>query len=187
MVEAPELAEQAEYPEHAERAEAGDAAELSAETSDTSVTSTTSATAAMVTTAPGPAPMPDQTAGQPDAGRRDAGRRNAGRRILLVEDEPELRETTAELLELLGHQATACGDASSALAALDGGEFDIMLTDISLPDLSGEVLAARALALRPGLRVIFASGQTPRFVLDGAQLLLKPFSIDQLVEALART
>jgi len=187
VVEAPELAEQAEYPEHAERAEAGDAAELSAETSDTSVTSTTSATAAMVTTAPGPAPMPDQTAGQPDAGRRDAGRRNAGRRILLVEDEPELRETTAELLELLGHQATACGDASSALAALDGGEFDIMLTDISLPDLSGEVLAARALALRPGLRVIFASGQTPRFVLDGAQLLLKPFSIDQLVEALART
>ena len=52
---------------------------------------------------------------------------------------------------------------------------------------SGEVLANRALALRPGLRVIFASGQTPRSMLAGAQLLLKPFSIDQLVEALART
>ena len=168
VVEAPEMAE------HAELAEAGDAAETSADTTDMAATS---ATATMA-----PDRMPGEPAGQPDGGHRDAGHR-----ILLVEDEPELRETTAELLELLGHQVSACGDASSALAALDGGEFDIMLTDISLPDLSGEVLAARALALRPGLRVIFASGQTPRFVLDGAQLLLKPFSIDQLVEALART
>jgi PAS domain S-box-containing protein len=110
----------------------------------------------------------------------------AGRRILLVEDEPELRDTTAELLELLGHQVCACGDATSALAALQGGTFDVMLTDISLPDLSGEVLAAQARALRPALRVIFASGQTPKFVLERAQLLMKPFGIDQLVEALAR-
>ena len=177
VVEAPEMAE------HAELAEAGDAADTSADTTDMAATSVTATMA--------PDQMPGEPGGQPDdghrdAGHRDAGHRDAGRRILLVEDEPELRETTAELLELLGHQVSACGDASSALAALDGGEFDIMLTDISLPDLSGEVLAARALALRPGLRVIFASGQTPRSMLDGAQLLLKPFSIDQLVEALAR-
>ncbi|MPQ55367.1 PAS domain S-box protein [Duganella sp. FT27W] len=173
VVEAPEMAE------HAELAEAGEAADTSADTTDMAATS---ATATMA-----PDRLPGEPAGQPDGGHRDAGHRDAGRRILLVEDEPELRETTAELLELLGHQVTACGDASSALAALDGGEFDIMLTDISLPDLSGEVLAARALALRPGLRVIFASGQTPRSMLDGAQLLLKPFSIEQLVEALERT
>ena len=110
----------------------------------------------------------------------------AGRRILLVEDEPELRETTAELLELLGHQVCACGDATSALAALQDNTFDVMLTDISLPDLSGEVLAAQARALRPALRVIFASGQIPKFALERAQLLMKPFGIDQLVEALAR-
>jgi len=110
----------------------------------------------------------------------------AGRRILLVEDEPELRETTAELLELLGHQVCACGDATSALAALQSGTFDVMLTDISLPDLSGEVLAAQARELRPALRVIFASGQMPKFALERAQLLMKPFGIDQLVEALAR-
>ncbi|KQQ36235.1 diguanylate cyclase [Duganella sp. Leaf126] len=110
----------------------------------------------------------------------------AGRRILLVEDEPELRETTAELLALLGHEVEACGDAASALAALAACPFEVMLTDISLPDLSGEVLVARALALCPGLQVIFASGQTPKAPHAGAQLLLKPFSIDQLVTALAR-
>jgi len=108
-------------------------------------------------------------------------------RILLVEDEPELRDTTAELLELLGHQVCACGDAASALHALASGTFDVMLTDISLPDLSGEVLAAQARALHPALRVIFASGQTPQFAMARAQLLMKPFSIEQLVAALAQT
>ncbi|OFA09277.1 hybrid sensor histidine kinase/response regulator [Duganella phyllosphaerae] len=133
-----------------------------------------------------------QLAAQPAAAMAATTTANAtdqpsGQRILLVEDEPELRETTAELLELLGHQVSACGDAASALAALAEGGFDVMLTDISLPDLSGEVLATRALALQPGLRVIFASGQTPKAALAGAQLLLKPFSIDQLVDALARS
>jgi CheY-like chemotaxis protein len=107
-----------------------------------------------------------------------------GLRILLVEDERELRETTTELLELLGHTVLPAGDAAAALVLLQGGEVDVMITDISLPDLSGEVLAARARALRPGLRIIFASGQHPRFPLEGAQCLLKPFSVDKLMQML---
>ncbi|HEX7983945.1 MAG TPA: response regulator, partial [Duganella sp.] len=109
----------------------------------------------------------------------------AGLRIVLVEDEHELRETTTELLELLGHTVLPAGDAGAALALLEGAAVDVMITDISLPDLSGEVLATRARALRPGLRIIFASGQHPRFPLEGAQLLLKPFSVDQLTAMLA--
>jgi CheY-like chemotaxis protein len=110
----------------------------------------------------------------------------AGLRIVLVEDEPELRETTTELLELLGHTVLPAGDAAAALVLLEENAVDVMITDISLPDLSGEVLAARARALRPALRIIFASGQHPRFPLDGAQLLLKPFSVDKLMQALAQ-
>ena len=109
----------------------------------------------------------------------------AGLRIVLVEDEPELRETTTELLELLGHTVLPAGDAAAALVLLEENAVDVMITDISLPDLSGEVLAARARALRPDLRIIFASGQHPRFPLEGAQLLLKPFSVDKLTQMLA--
>ena len=108
----------------------------------------------------------------------------AGLRIVLVEDEQELRETTTELLELLGHTVLPAGDAASALVLLQGEPVDVMITDISLPDLSGEVLAARARALLPDLRIIFASGQHPRFPLEGAQLLLKPFSVEKLMQTL---
>ncbi|EEF25949.1 sensor histidine kinase, putative, partial [Ricinus communis] len=107
-------------------------------------------------------------------------------RIVLVEDEPELRDTTAELLQLLGHQVYPAGDAATALALLAAHAADIMLTDISLPDMSGEVLAARARAAHPALRIIYASGQHPSVPLEGAQLLLKPYSIDKLVGALAQ-
>jgi PAS domain S-box-containing protein len=108
-----------------------------------------------------------------------------GIRILLVEDEPELRATTGELLELLGHTVLQAGDAAGALALLAQGPVDVLLTDISLPDLSGEVLAGRARAAQPDLRIIYASGQRPRFALERAQLLLKPYSVDKLKQALA--
>jgi PAS domain S-box-containing protein len=107
-------------------------------------------------------------------------------RILLVEDEPELRDTTAELLELLGHQVHPAGDAATALALLAAHPVDVMLTDISLPDMSGEVLAAKARAAHPQLRIIYASGQHPSAPLERAQLLLKPYSIDKLILALAQ-
>jgi PAS domain S-box-containing protein len=107
-------------------------------------------------------------------------------RILLVEDELELRETTAELLELLGHTVLSAGDAASALALLEQHAVDILLTDISLPDMSGEVLAAKARAAQPSLRIIYASGQHPSSPLERAQLLLKPYSLDKLMQALAQ-
>jgi PAS domain S-box-containing protein len=115
-----------------------------------------------------------------------AARQPGGFRILLVEDEPELRETTGELLQLLGHTVRQAGDAAGALSLLAEQPFDVMLTDISLPDVPGDVLAGRARAAQPGLRIIFASGQYPRFPLDQAQLLLKPYSVDKLTQALAQ-
>jgi PAS domain S-box-containing protein len=121
----------------------------------------------------------------PAAAPAEAARPGATR-ILLVEDEPELRDTTAELLELLGHQVHAAGDAASALALLAAHPVDVMLTDISLPDMSGEVLAAKARAAHPALRIIYASGQHPNAPLERAQLLLKPYSIDKLILALAQ-
>ncbi|MYM84956.1 PAS domain-containing protein [Duganella sp. FT50W] len=119
-------------------------------------------------------------AAAPPAQLRDDGQT----RILLVEDEPELRDTTAELLQLLGYTVLQAGDAAAALALLNEHAVDILLTDLSLPDLSGEALAAQARAAQPALRVIYASGRHPDAPLERAQLLLKPYSIDQLTHAL---
>jgi PAS domain S-box-containing protein len=110
---------------------------------------------------------------------------SAGARILLVEDDDELRSTTAELLELLGHTVVQAGEGNRALQLLDGTQVDVMITDISLPGMSGEVLAQRARELRPGLRVVFAAGQQPRASLDNSAVLLKPFSVEKLMAALA--
>ncbi|WP_432377240.1 PAS domain-containing protein [Duganella sp. P38] len=120
----------------------------------------------------------------PQASPAAVSQEGGATRILLVEDEPELRDTTAELLQLLGHTVAQAGDAAAALTLLDAQPFDVLLTDISLPDLSGEVLAARARAAQPAIRVIYASGQHPRAPLEGAQLLLKPYSLDKLMQAL---
>jgi CheY-like chemotaxis protein len=87
-------------------------------------------------------------------------------------------------LQLLGHTVLQAGDAGGALALLAQHQVDILLTDISLPDLSGEVLAARARESHPALRVIYASGQHPRAPLERAQVLLKPYSLDKLMQAL---
>ncbi len=108
----------------------------------------------------------------------------AGIRILLVEDDEELRGITAELLELLGHSVVQAGDADGALRLLGGGHVDVLMTDITLPGVSGETLAQRARVLRPGLRVIYAAGRQPDKSLDNCMVLLKPFSVDRLMGAL---
>jgi len=129
---------------------------------------------------PAVADVPPATAPQADAAA-------AGINILLVEDDEELRCITAELLELLGHSVVQAGDADGALRLLDGGNVDVLMTDISLPGVSGEALAQRARAIRPGLRVIYAAGQQPHTSLDNCSVLLKPFSVEKLMGALNNT
>ena len=111
----------------------------------------------------------------------------AGIRILLVEDDEELRGITAELLELLGHSVVQAGDADGAMRLLDGAHVDVLMTDISLPGVSGETLAQRARALPPGLRVIYAAGRQPDKSLENCLVLLKPFSVEKLMGALNNT
>jgi PAS domain S-box-containing protein len=111
--------------------------------------------------------------------------------ILLVEDDPDIREVTAVMLACLGHSATETMNASAALEQLAARTFDVLVTDLTLPNISGQELALRALALRPGLRIVFASGHdsVPRSGdqgdLEQAIFLQKPFDDKQLAAALA--
>ena len=104
-------------------------------------------------------------------------------RVLLVEDDPGVRELMVQRLERLGYQVEAAIHANEALERLAGmAPVDLLLTDIVLPGGTyGDVLAAQAQAARPGLRVLFMSGY-PKKALDriarlegAATILRKPF------------
>ncbi|MGV7207278.1 PAS domain S-box protein [Oxalobacteraceae bacterium A2-2] len=134
----------------------------------------------------GAGPADAMPAAMPDAGAA-AAIPAGGPDVLLVEDDPELRATTAELMELLGHPVLAAADAAGALELLRRHPVRLMLTDISLPDLGGEELARQARQLHPGLRIVFVSGQQPRVQLANSSVLLKPFSVDKLMGVLGAT
>ena len=125
-----------------------------------------------------PQPQPEQPAAAPPAG---------GRRILLVEDNADARAMTGELLEMLGHQVQAVGSAEEALPLLGSPGLEILLTDISLPQMSGVELAALAAKEQPQLQVVFSTGHAPANsgVQDpAARFLIKPFTVEQLQQAL---
>jgi PAS domain S-box-containing protein len=120
-------------------------------------------------------------------GGNDMGYGEGGRNILLVEDNADAREMTSELLAMLGHTVQAVGSAEEALGKLDTVGLEVLMTDITLPHMSGVELAARVRREYPHLEVIFSSGHDQRNtqVTDPeATFLLKPFSIEQLQQAL---
>jgi CheY-like chemotaxis protein len=78
--------------------------------------------------------------------------------VLYVEDNDALRATVSELIESEGREIVALADAESALAAWGTRSFDVLITDISLPGISGTELARRVLADRPLQWVVFCSG-----------------------------
>lgn len=108
-------------------------------------------------------------------------------KILYVEDNALVREVTAELLAQEQRQIVACADAEAALKEFRGSSFDVVITDVSLPVMSGIDLARNLLALKPRLPIIIASGYSLDFGLEnwGANVraIIKPFEAPE-IEAL---
>lgn len=106
--------------------------------------------------------------------------------VLIVEDEPLVRLAAADMITSLGFRVLQAGDADSALLILRSGDrVDILFTDVGLPGMRGPELARAALELRPGLKVVFASGYgdgDPS--LAGSAQLGKPYEQDQLARVL---
>ncbi len=103
------------------------------------------------------------------------------RRILVVEDNADALDMLCELLHMLGHAATGVSNGEDALRLLAGQTFDILLTDIGLPGMSGIDLATQARHSHPALKVIFASGYGAAEGLDFvASSLPKPFDLGDL-------
>jgi len=111
--------------------------------------------------------------------------------ILVVEDSDAVRKVAVRILRGLGYQVREAADGPSALAILrEEGEIDLLFTDLIMPNgITGQELLVRARALRPGLKALFTSGYSERFIKDkgsteeGVALLSKPYRQQNLAEA----
>ena len=105
-------------------------------------------------------------------------------RILLVEDNADVREAVGALLEAMGHTVTAACHGEDALRFLEGRgpEFDLLITDVVMPGMSGQELASRIVERKPWIKVLFMSGYPDKALVqdgilsDGINFLQKPFA-----------
>jgi two-component system cell cycle response regulator CpdR len=112
-------------------------------------------------------------------------------RILLAEDEDAMRTYLSRALENAGYEVVAVDRGTAALPLLETGEFDLLLSDIVMPEMDGIELAQRCAELSPRTKVMFITGfaavtlkasrEAPR-----AKVLSKPFHLKDLVMEVER-
>ena len=113
--------------------------------------------------------------------------------VLLVEDNHEVSLITVEYLTELGHQPTAVTDAETAIVRLAERAFDAVMTDVSLPGMSGIDLAKELIKKYPKLPVVISSGYgalNVEFILGQRQsnvfVLPKPYDTPTLEHTLTQ-
>lgn len=113
-------------------------------------------------------------------------------RILLAEDDDSMRAFLARALERAGYEVTAVDRGTIALPLIASQAFDLLLTDIVMPEMDGIELSRRAATLAPHMRIMFITGfaavaldqsaDTPK----NAKVLSKPFHLRDLVSEVDR-
>lgn len=113
-------------------------------------------------------------------------------KILLVDDHPEVRTTTAALLEDLGHTVFEAANGGEALTALEDGasECDLLISDYAMPHLSGTEFVRRARQISPEIPALIITGYAESDAVrdrpEDVEILLKPFTPKALKGAIAR-
>jgi PAS domain S-box-containing protein len=109
-------------------------------------------------------------------------------RILLAEDEVEVRRLIYDVLTRNGYAVVQApnGREAIALAGKLSNEFDLLLTDVVMPEMGGGILAQKLTAQMPELRVLYMSGYTDDAIVqhglrEGAHFLQKPFTVESLL------
>jgi CheY-like chemotaxis protein len=111
-----------------------------------------------------------------------------GKRILLVDDQREVREAIKLLLSFDEHEVTEAANGQEALNIFEKGSFDLILTDYSMPVMRGDELARHVKATAPAQPIIMLSAYAANLERTGLPvdaLLGKPFTIDDLRQAIA--
>jgi two-component system cell cycle response regulator CpdR len=113
-------------------------------------------------------------------------------RILLAEDDDSLRAFLTRALERAGYWVRSCPDGDDAIAALDEGAYDLLLTDIVMPGADGIEVAREAAARDPAMRIMFITGfaavalAASRRAPEGAKVLAKPVHLREIVAEVER-
>jgi PAS domain S-box-containing protein len=128
---------------------------------------------------------------EPAAAEANEGvpRAEAGETVLLVEDDPTVRDLVLDVLADLGYAALQAPDGPGGLALVRSEErIDLLVTDVGLPGMNGRQFAAEARALRPGLKVLFITGYAENAAFGNGhldpdmQMMTKPFAVDALAK-----
>jgi signal transduction histidine kinase/ActR/RegA family two-component response regulator len=108
-------------------------------------------------------------------------------KVLVVEDDPDVREFVVSVLQDLGYQAVAADNAESARMLLTkDAQIDIMLTDVVMPGANGKQLVDDVRGMRPDVTVLFMTGYSRNVIMHngaldpGVRLISKPFTVDEL-------
>jgi two-component system cell cycle response regulator CpdR len=107
-------------------------------------------------------------------------------RILLAEDDDQMRAFLARGLRRAGHAVDAVGDGEAGLARSANADYDLLLADVVMPGIDGIELAQRMAAHHPGIRVMFITGFAGVAVADElapqrTRVLAKPFHLRHLI------
>lgn len=111
------------------------------------------------------------------------------KRILVVDDDADLLRVAMRVLKLHGYDVVGATSCAEAIALVEADGFDLLLTDVQMPEMQGDELAARLSGEHPDLRILFTSGH-PEQVLSGSRadaatlerkhFIEKPYAMSEL-------
>ena len=105
----------------------------------------------------------------------------AGKRVLVVDDEEAVRGLIKAFLHRLGHVVDTAASGAIALQMLEASDYDLLITDLHMPGMNGDVLTREVHCRKPTIPVILVTGARPELIpSDFAHVLAKPFTIGQL-------
>lgn len=120
--------------------------------------------------------------------------RSVASRVLLVDDDEYVRDVMEMILEGVGHSVNATGNGFEALRWLEEQSYDLLISDLKMPEIDGPTLYREVLARWPsgGPHVLFVSGFAEMSGYEAAlkaldvPVLFKPFTLDELCDAVNR-
>ena len=124
----------------------------------------------------------------PTAQRSESEAHVPGATILLVEDDPRVRSATVDALEDLDYQPVACSSGAEAIKLFEKHDFDLVISDVIMPEMTGPELIRYLKATNRDFAVLFVTGYVGEGETDhliGYELLRKPFTVGALANAVS--
>lgn len=113
----------------------------------------------------------------------DGGESDRAAQILVVDDDDQIRQIAVRQLSSLGYRVIETSNGAAALDVLARtAGIDLLFVDLNMPGMSGHEVATEAMRRRPGLKILFASGEGEPAGSSDAHFLMKPYRKKELAE-----